>query len=140
MEPVSRKIANICSGIAGLASVVVHPIPAADDIVVVPVHYALCLQTARARGVSIFKLPWRNIQRIIWYGAGARFVVNFSLAIVPFVGAVSNCVTAIALTEYLARYLDQTISHPDQPPPEVTLESLKTLFKDAIRKHEAESK
>jgi uncharacterized protein (DUF697 family) len=139
METKSRRITNVYSGVAAVASFVVQPVPAADELIVVPIHYWLCVRLARARKVSILKLPWRSIQRIIWYGAAARLVLNFSLGLVPVVGAFSNAITAIALTEFLARYLDEYIEHPDRPPPDITMESMRALFERAIKKKQAEA-
>jgi uncharacterized protein (DUF697 family) len=138
MERKSRRITNVWSGVAAVAAFVTQPIPGLDEIIVVPMHYGLVAQLARARGAAVTKLPWRSIQRIIWYGAGARLVANFSLGLVPVVGAFANSVTAIALTEYLSRWLDQAISHPDAPPPDVTMDGLKSLFKDALERRAAQ--
>ncbi len=138
MERKSRRITNVHSGVAAVAAFVTQPVPALDELVVVPIHYWLIVRLARARGVSVLKLPWRSVQRIIWYGAGARLVANVSLGLVPVVGAFANSITAIALTEFLARWLDEFMEHPDRPPPEVTMAGLKTLFVNAIKKAEAE--
>lgn len=137
MESRSRKIVNRLSGVSAVAAFVSQPIPALDELIVVPIHYWLCVRVARARGVSIRKLPWPQLKRIIWYGAAARLVANFSLGLVPVAGMFANAVTAIALTEYLGRYLDDVIEHPDKTPPEITMEALKDLFKDAIAKKKA---
>jgi uncharacterized protein (DUF697 family) len=134
MDPKSRRTTNVHSGVAAVIAFITQPIPAGDELIVIPIHYTLCVKLARKRGFSVLKLPWRSIQRVIWYGAAARLVVNFSLGLVPFIGAFSNAITAIALTEYLGRYLDEAITNPDKPPPEITLEGMKTLFTDAIRK------
>jgi uncharacterized protein (DUF697 family) len=134
MQPKSRRLTNAHSGVAAVVAFVTQPIPAADELIVVPIHYTLCLRLARARGVSIFKLPWRSIQRIIWYGAAARLVLNVSVGLVPVVGMFSNSITAIALTEYLSRWMDDVMSHPETPPPDVTLESMKALFTNALKR------
>lgn len=139
MEPRTRRITNVYSSVSAVAAFITQPIPALDELIVVPIHYALCVKVARTRGVSILKLPWRPIKKIIWYGAGARLVANFSLGLVPVVGMFSNAITAIALTEYLGRYLDEVIEHPDRPPPEVSMESLKELFTNALKKKQKES-
>src|SRR5689334_23093274 len=109
MERRSRRITNVYGGVAAVAAFVTQPVPALDEVIVVPIHSALVLRLARSRGVSIRKLPWRAIQRIIWYGAAARLVANMSLGLVPVAGAFANSVTAIALTEYLSRWLDEVI-------------------------------
>jgi uncharacterized protein (DUF697 family) len=137
MEPKTRRITNVYSGVAAVAAFFTQPVPMLDEVIVVPIHYGLTVRMARSRGVSIFKLPWRSVQRIIWYGAGARLVANMSLGLVPVVGAFVNSITAIALTEFLARWLDEFLEHPDQPPPDVTMEGLKTLFENAVKKSRA---
>ena len=133
MEPRTRRLTNVYSSVSAVAAFVTQPIPAMDELIVVPIHYALCVKVARTRGVSILKLPWRPIKKIIWYGAAARLVANFSLGLVPVVGMFSNAITAIALTEFLGRYLDDVIEHPDRAPPEVSMESLKELFTNALK-------
>jgi uncharacterized protein (DUF697 family) len=133
MERKSRRITNRASGVAAVLSFVTQPIPGADEILVVGIHYYLVVRLARARGVSVRKLPWRSLQRIVWYGAGARLAANFSLGLVPIVGMFSNAITAVVLTEFLARWLDDYLENPESPPPEVTKEGLKELFANAIR-------
>ncbi|HEY1695294.1 MAG TPA: hypothetical protein VGG39_24165 [Polyangiaceae bacterium] len=134
MERRSRRITNRASGVAAVLSFVTQPIPGADELLVVGIHYYLVVRLARARGVQLRTLPWRSLQRIVWYGAGARLVANFSLGLVPFVGMFSNAITAAALTEFLARWLDEFIEHPESPPPEVTREGMKELFTNVLKK------
>ena len=134
MDPKRRRLTNRCSGVAAVVAFVTQPIPGGDELIVVPVHYWLVARMAKGRGARLRDMPWRSIQKIIWYGAGARLVANFSLGLVPVVGAFSNSITAIALTEFLARWLDVYIANPDQPPPEVTMDGLKRVFADALEK------
>lgn len=138
MEQRTRRLTNIYSGVSAVAAFVTQPVPMLDELIVVPIHYALCVKVARSRNFSILKLPWRPIKKIIWYGAAARLVGNFSIGLVPIVGMFSNAITAIALTEFLGRYLDEAIANPDSPPPDVTMESLKELFTNALKKKSAE--
>jgi uncharacterized protein (DUF697 family) len=137
MDQKTRRLTNRCAGVAAVASFVSQPIPAADELIVVPIHYWLVTRMAKARGVRKRDLPWRSIKKIIWYGAGARLVFNFSLGLVPVVGAFSNSITAIALTEYLAQWLDTFLENPTQEPPEVTMAGLKTIFQNAVKKQSA---
>jgi uncharacterized protein (DUF697 family) len=131
----SRRITAIYSGASAVVAFVTQPVPALDELVVVPIHYRLCSRIAKARGVKKKDLPWKQIRKIIWYGAAARLVANFSLGLVPVVGMFANAVTAIALTEFLGHYIDDTLAHPEVPPKEITMEGLKTLFADALRRH-----
>ena len=108
--------------------------PLLDEVVVVPLHYALCRRLAKMRGVPVAKLPWKQLERIIWFGAGARTALGLSMAPIPLAGAVGNWVTAYALTEFLAQYLDDAIAHPDEPPPEITMARIRELFERARRR------
>lgn len=138
MEARTRKITNRVSTVAAVVAFVLQPIPGGDELGIVPLHYYLPVRLARMRRVPLAKLPWRAIQRIIWYGCGARLVGNFSLGLIPIAGAFTNSVTAIALTEFLGRYLDGVLDAPDAPAPEVTMSNLKQLFADALRKKKKE--
>jgi uncharacterized protein (DUF697 family) len=138
MERKSRRITNTYSGVAAVAAFFTQPVPGLDEVIVVPIHYTLVARLAWSRRVPMRKLPWRSIQRIIWYGAAARLVANLSLGLVPVVGAFANSITAIALTEYLSRWLDDFISHPEKPPADVTMDGLASLFKRALDKSEAQ--
>jgi len=131
-----RRITHVYSGVAAVAAFVLEPIPALDELVIVPVHFGLCASLAAARGVKVKSLPWKPIRRLIWYGAAGRFLANASIGLIPIVGNITNALTAIALTERIAKYVDDAIEHPDQLPPEITIESLKQLFLDIIKKRQ----
>lgn len=134
MESHSRKMTTRYSSAAAVAAFVTQPVPALDELIVVPIHYWFIVRMARDRKVSVLKLPWRVLQKIVWYGAGARLVANFSLGLLPVVGAFSNAITAVALTEYLARYLDEVMENPNTPAPDITMKGLKQLFMKATEK------
>jgi hypothetical protein len=132
MEPKSRRISNVTSGVAAVAAFFTQPVPMLDELIVAPIHYALILRMATARRFNPLRLPWKNLHRIIWYGAAARLVSHLGLGLIPFLGAFANSITAIALTEYLARYLDEAIANPDKPAPEISMQGLKDLFTRAV--------
>jgi uncharacterized protein (DUF697 family) len=137
MDKLARRITNVTSGVAAVTAFVTQPIPILDEAAVIPIHYYLVLRLARARNVSPFKLPWRNIQRVIWYGAGARLATHVAVGLVPVAGGFANAVTAIALTEYLSRYLDEALADPTVKPPVISLDSLRALFDRAVQRKEA---
>ena len=139
MQPQARKLTNRYSGITAFASAVTWMVPGLDEVIVVPMHYRLVRRMSEAAGVPTGSLPWKQLRKIIWYGAAARLVGNFSIGFVPGIGMFSNAITAIALTEYLGRYLDDTLTHPDRVPPDVTMESLRQLFTAAIAKQQKTS-
>lgn len=138
MHKKARRLTNRYSGATAVIAFVTQPIPAGDELAVIPMHYWFAARMAKVRGARRRDLPWKSVQKIIWYGAGARLVANFSLGLVPVVGAFSNAVTAIALTEFLGRWVDAYLSNPDEPPPDVTMEGLKRLFSDAVSKKKKE--
>ena len=121
------------SATTAVVSFVTQPIPLLDELVVIPMHYLLCVRLASAHGVTRRDLPWKQIKKIIWYGAGARVVTNMSLGLVPVVGMFSNAVTAIALTEYLGHYIADVVAHPERPAPDITMAGLKKLFAKAMK-------
>jgi uncharacterized protein (DUF697 family) len=133
MEKKARRITNVTSGIAAVTAFVTQPVPALDEVAVIPIHYYMVLRLAHDRGVSVFKLPWRNIQRVIWYGAGARFLTHVAVGLVPVAGGFANAITAVALTEYLSRYLDGALTDPKRAP-EISLAALRALFDRAVDK------
>jgi uncharacterized protein (DUF697 family) len=138
MKKDTQQITTFYSGLTAATAFVTQPVPALDELVIIPLQYRLCSRLARARGVEAKSLPWKQIQRIIWYGACARLVANFSLGLVPVVGMFSNAITAIVLTGFLGRYIDGVLANPDVPPPEVTLEGVREMFADALRRYHAE--
>ena len=140
MQPKVRRITNVYSGVAAVAAFVLEPIPALDELVIVPVHFGLCASVAAARGVKVKSLPWPQLRRLIWYGAAARFVANASLGLIPIVGNFTNALTAVALTKKVASYVDDAIEHPDETPPEITVESLKQMFLDIIQEQKDKRK
>jgi uncharacterized protein (DUF697 family) len=140
VQPKIRRITNVYSGVAAVAAFVLEPIPALDELVIVPVHFGMCASVAAARGVKVKSLPWKSIRRLIWYGAAARFVANASIGLIPVVGNFTNALTAIALTNHIATYVDEAIEHPDELPPEITVESLKKMFLDIIQKQKDKGK
>ncbi|XXX79635.1 hypothetical protein WMF30_12765 [Sorangium sp. So ce134] len=117
MEPKIRRLTNKYSAIAAVTSFVTQPIPGADELIVVPIHYCFSVSLTRARGAPLLRAPWLQVSKIIWGGAAVRLFANFTLGLVPVAGLFSNAITAAALTELLGRYLDRALSSPAPPPP-----------------------
>ncbi|WP_437511543.1 hypothetical protein [Sorangium sp. So ce1099] len=128
MDAKIRRMTNKCSAVAAVTSFVTQPIPGADELIVVPIHYWFSVSMTRHRGVPLLEAPWLQVSKIIWGGATVRLFANFTLGLVPVAGLFSNAVTAVALTELLARYLDRALSNPASPP----VVSMKAI-KDAIQ-------
>jgi uncharacterized protein (DUF697 family) len=133
MDADTRQLTNRHAAVAAVVSFVAQPIPAADELVVIPIHYLLAGKLIRRRQIPLGKVPWRPLNKIIWGGAAARLVVNFTLGLVPVAGAFSNAFTAIALTEALARYLDAAFADPDAAPPDVSLAEMRAAIEATFR-------
>ncbi|WP_437877615.1 hypothetical protein [Sorangium sp. So ce513] len=133
MEPKIRRMINKYSAVAAVTSFVTQPIPGADELIVVPIHYHLSVSMARHRGASLLAVPWIPVSKIIWGGAGVRLFANFTLGLVPVAGLFSNAITAVALTELLARYLDGALRAPASPPPAVSLKTIKDALESSLR-------
>jgi uncharacterized protein (DUF697 family) len=133
MDAESRRITNRLAAIAAVASFITQPVPALDELIVVPIHHSLVKRLARVRGVPATELPWKPIKRIIWVGAGARLIGNFSIGLIPGVGLFSNAITAVILTEYLAQYVDQALTDPSTPPPDMSFQGLRKMLVDGVR-------
>lgn len=118
---------NTYSMISAVTSFITQPIPGADELIVIPIHYCFSVSLTRARGVSLLKVPWAPVSKIIWGGAALRLVGNFTLGLVPVVGLFSNAITAVALTEFLARYLDDALTSPTRPAP-VSFKAIKDII------------
>ncbi|WP_437735878.1 hypothetical protein [Sorangium sp. So ce1335] len=132
MDPKSRRMINKCSAVAAVTSFVTQPIPGADELIVVPIHYHLSVSLARHRGVSLLQVPWLPVSKIIWGGAAVRLFANFTLGLVPVAGIFSNAITAVALTELLGRYLDGALSTPASPPA-ISIETIRDAVRSPLR-------
>ena len=134
MDPETRHLTNRHAAVAAVASFLAQPIPAADELVVIPIHYLLAGKLVRKHRVPLTKVPWRALNTSSsGGGAAGRLVVNFTFGLVPVAGAFSNAFTAIALTEWLARYLDTALAAPDAPPPEVSLREMRAAMEAAFK-------
>jgi hypothetical protein len=125
MEPQVRRLTNKYSMISAVVSFATQLVPGADELIVVPIHYRFSFRLTRMRDRSLLDVPWMQLHKIIWGGAFIRLFANFSLGIIPVVGAFSNAVTAVALTEFLARYLDESLTRPGAAEP-VSMDPLKS--------------
>jgi uncharacterized protein (DUF697 family) len=124
MTTETRRILRRYRIASAVTSVVTHPVPLVDELFVIPIHYAFVVRLARARGVKVRDVPWRQVQQLIWGGAGVRFGFDLAFGVVPVAGAIAHAITASALTQVLGEYLDEALDKPSSPPP-VTVQGIK---------------
>jgi uncharacterized protein (DUF697 family) len=137
MEPTIRRLTNKYSAVAAVISFITQPIPGADELIVVPIHYGFSVSLTRRRGAPLRRAPWLQVSKIIWGGATVRLFANFTLGLVPVAGLFSNAITAIALTEFLGRYLDAALSS-EAPPPAVSLKTIRDALRNPRRARRAQ--
>jgi uncharacterized protein (DUF697 family) len=99
--------------LAATFGAVLSPIPLLDELVFVPMYSILAIRIAGRHALPIRRMPWAPIIKTTFGGLVARGVVNLGVALIPGVSAVANAATAVALTEVLGRYLDESCEHPE---------------------------
>lgn len=88
--------------VAGAVAVVLSPIPLADEVVMVPLLGALSWRIGVSHGLSARELPWAKLGAAAVAGLAARAVAGLAFALVPGVSAVTNALSAVALTRGFA--------------------------------------
>jgi uncharacterized protein (DUF697 family) len=96
---------------AGLAAVL-SPVPMADEVALLPVYGLMTRAIGRAHGLSPSAIPWRPVVRTVVSALVARAAMNLAVSLVPGVAAAANAASAVALTEWLGRYVDRACSEP----------------------------
>lgn len=96
---------------AGLAAVL-SPVPLADELALLPVYGLMTRAIGRAHGLPPAAIPWRPVARTAVNALVARAAVNLAVSLVPGVAAAANAASAVAVTEWLGRYVDGACSEP----------------------------
>ncbi len=109
MAPELDRLTARYTVITAITAFVTQPIPVADEIVVLPIHYWFAGVFVRRAGSGILRAPWLAVSAIIWGGVGARIASRLTLGFLPPAGAVANAVSSGAVTALLARYLDRRL-------------------------------
>lgn len=104
----SSSLTHAFAGAVAVAGFVLEPIPALDEIVMIPMQYVLAALLAKAHSRSIFSVPWMKTSLIIWGGVGVRFISESTLRPFPVVGGASNAALGLATTEILGHYINKT--------------------------------
>lgn len=107
----TRAIRGASKAAAGI-SVVLSPIPLADELALVPVYLWLTLRIARARGKSSREVPWGPLAKVAVVGLVVRGAVDATVATIPGIAAVINASTAIALTQIYGSCADHICRGP----------------------------
>jgi uncharacterized protein (DUF697 family) len=119
------------SMVTGGIGVVLSPIPLVDEIVLFPVYAVFSSRIAKRHGLKWGQVPWRPILKSTAAGLVARAAVNLTVALVPGVSAVGTAATAVALTEILGEYVDQTCQAPEAAKP-LTVKGVVEMLKKVV--------
>jgi uncharacterized protein (DUF697 family) len=114
VSPTVERLIRRTSVVTGALGVVLSPIPLADELLLVPVYGVLAARIGRDHGLAARRIPWRPIFVTTIAGLAARAAVNVTVSYIPGVAAVANAATAVALTRFIGRYVDEACAHPEQ--------------------------
>jgi uncharacterized protein (DUF697 family) len=114
MQP--RTLTHAFAAAVAAVGFVVEPIPALDEILMIPMQYTLAVLIAKAHSRDFSSVPWAQASLIIWGGAAVRFVSESTLRTTPLVGALANATLAFATTEILGLYVDGALAATDAAP------------------------
>lgn len=107
----TRAIRRASTAAAGI-SVVLSPIPLADELALVPLYAWLTLRIARVSGKTAKEIPWRPLAKTAFVGLVIRGGIDATVAAIPGVAAVINASTAVALTEIYGACVDYVCHDP----------------------------
>ena len=112
MKPEVSAAIHKTSAIAATIAAVLSPIPLADEIILFPVYGFLARTIGRAHGLGAGGIPWKPIAATAANGLLARAGINLAVAFIPGVAAVANASSAVVLTEFFGRYVDEACESP----------------------------
>src|SRR3984957_1549302 len=117
MSPGPERIIRRTSIVTGALGVVLSPPPLADELLLLPIYAVLSAKIGKDHGLAAGAVPWRPICATAIAGLPARAAVNVTVSYIPGVAAAANAATAVALTQFIGRYVDDACAHPDEAKP-----------------------
>jgi uncharacterized protein (DUF697 family) len=114
MSPRVERLIRRTSLVAAGLGVVFSPIPLVDELLFVPVYGILASRIAKDHELTFRQVPWRPIAQTAVAGLAARAAVNLTVSYIPGLAAVANAVSALALTQFFGRYVDEACAHPSE--------------------------
>jgi len=117
MTPGVERLIRRTSIATGALGVILSPIPLADELLLLPVYAFLSLRIGKDHSLDARAIPWRPICTTTLAGLAARAAVNVTVSYIPGVAAAANAATAVALTQFLGRYVDEACAHPENATP-----------------------
>jgi uncharacterized protein (DUF697 family) len=117
MSPGVERIIRRTSIVTGALGVILSPIPLADELLLLPIYAVLSAKIGKDHGLAAGAVPWKPICATAIAGLAARAAVNVTVSYIPGVAAAANAATAVALTQFFGRYVDDACAHPEGAKP-----------------------
>lgn len=112
----SRSLTHAFAAATAAVGLVTEPIPALDEVMIIPMQYLLAASIARARIEKLSSVPWGRVSLIIWGGVGLRFLSETALRAVPVAGPAANALLAFQTTEHLGSFIDRVLGGAEDRP------------------------
>jgi len=117
MSPLVERLIRRTSIATGALGVILSPIPLADELLLLPIYAFLSMRIGKDHSLDARAMPWRPICATAIAGLAARAAVNVTVSYIPGVAAAANAATAVALTQFFGRYVDESCAHPEEARP-----------------------
>jgi len=117
MSPRVERLIRRTSLVSATLGVVLSPLPLVDELLLLPIYGALASRIGKDHDLAFGQMPWKPICATALAGLAARAAVNLTVSYVPGVAAAANAVSAIALTQFFGRYVDEACAHPTDARP-----------------------
>jgi uncharacterized protein (DUF697 family) len=127
MDSSVERLIRRTSLLTAALGVVLSPIPLADELLLLPIYGVLTSRIAKKHALPVAELPWKPICATAVAGLAARAPGNNTVSYIPGVAAAANAVSAVALTQFFGRYIDDTCAKPAGARPLSVAEILDTL-------------
>jgi uncharacterized protein (DUF697 family) len=117
MSPRVERLIRRTSIATGVLGVVLSPIPLADELLLLPIYAFLSSRIGKDHELPARAMPWKPICATAIAGLAARAAINVTVSYIPGVAAAANAATAVALTQFFGRYVDEACAHPEDARP-----------------------
>ena len=107
-----ERLIRRTSIVTAVFGVVLSPIPLADELLLLPIYGVMTARIAKDHRLSSRLIPWRPVLATAVAGLAARAAVNVTVSYIPGVAAFANAVSAVALTQFFGRYVDDACANP----------------------------
>jgi uncharacterized protein (DUF697 family) len=117
MSPRVERLIRRTSILTAALGVVLSPLPLVDELLLLPIYGVLVSRIGKDHELAFGQVPWKPICATAFAGLTARAAVNLTVSYVPGVAAAASAASAVALTQFFGRYVDEACTHPADAKP-----------------------